>query len=57
MSLATTRSRRANAGANMAKLLDKEEDAVATTEDDDFYKSTYGGFYDVSHMSGSMLDA
>jgi vacuolar protein sorting-associated protein 72 len=37
MSLATSRSRRANAGAKMAQLLDKEEE-------DDFYKNAYGGF-------------
>lgn len=37
MSLATSRSRRSNAGAKMAQLLDKEEE-------DEFYKSAYGGF-------------
>lgn len=35
--LATTRSRRNNAGAQMAKLLED-------LQEDDFYKSTYGGF-------------
>lgn len=38
-SLAAKRERRANAGSRMAAMLDKEED--------DFYKSTYGGFYEV----------
>ncbi|XP_027197071.2 vacuolar protein sorting-associated protein YL-1 [Dermatophagoides pteronyssinus] len=36
-SLASTRERRSNAGANMSKLLDKEEE-------DEFYKTQYGGF-------------
>lgn len=35
--LATTRSRRSNAGAQMAKLLED-------LQEDEFYKSTYGGF-------------
>lgn len=35
--LATSRSRRSNAGAQMAKLLED-------LHEDDFYKSTYGGF-------------
>ncbi|KAK3928546.1 Vacuolar protein sorting-associated protein 72-like protein [Frankliniella fusca] len=35
--LATSRSRRSNAGAQMAKLLED-------LQEDDFYKSTYGGF-------------
>lgn len=43
-SLASSRSRRVNAGANMSKLLDKEE-AV----NDDFYKTHYGGFDEVSY--------
>lgn len=34
------RERRANAGNRMAKMLDDEEE-------DDFYKTTYGGFQDV----------
>lgn len=37
-SLARVRERRANAGARMAQMLEQEED--------DFYKSTYGGFFD-----------
>lgn len=36
MSLAVTREKRKNAGLRMAKLLDEEED--------DFYKTAYGGF-------------
>lgn len=36
--LAKTRERRSNAGSRMAQMLDKEED--------DFYKSTYGGFFE-----------
>ena len=35
--LSLTRSRRANAGSKIAKLLNEEEE-------DDFYKNTYGGF-------------
>ncbi|KAL0881846.1 hypothetical protein ABMA27_001621 [Loxostege sticticalis] len=35
------RERRSNAGNRMAKLLDEEEE-------DDFYKTTYGGFQDVA---------
>ena len=35
--LATTRSRRSNAGAQMAKLLED-------LHEDEFYKNTYGGF-------------
>ncbi|UXI16453.1 Alanine-glyoxylate aminotransferase 2 [Sarcoptes scabiei] len=38
-SLALTRERRSNAGANMSRLLDKEED--------DFYKTSYGGFVEI----------
>jgi vacuolar protein sorting-associated protein 72 len=41
MSLATERSRRANAGAKMAKLIDNEE------EKDEFYDTAYGGFGEV----------
>lgn len=33
------RERRSNAGNRMARLLDNEEE-------DDFYKTTYGGFQD-----------
>lgn len=40
MSLATTREKRKNAGLKMAKLLDEEEE-------DDFYKTAYGGFQEV----------
>ena len=40
--LATSRERRANAGSKMARLLDEEEE-------DDFYKTTYGGFTEVVH--------
>lgn len=39
-SLATTRSRRANAGSKLSQLLDAEEGV------DDFYKTAYGGFDD-----------
>ncbi|KAL2715033.1 vacuolar protein sorting-associated protein 72 [Vespula squamosa] len=38
--MASTRERRANAGNKMAKLLNEEEE-------DDFYKTTYGGFDEV----------
>ena len=38
--MAAERSRRGNAGAKMSGLLDKEEE-------DDFYKTTYGGFDEV----------
>lgn len=38
-SLSKHRERRSNAGSRMAAMLDKEED--------DFYKSTYGGFFEV----------
>uniref|UniRef100_A0A914VZT8 Vacuolar protein sorting-associated protein 72 homolog n=1 Tax=Plectus sambesii TaxID=2011161 RepID=A0A914VZT8_9BILA len=37
--LAKSRERRGNAGAKMAQLLDKEDP-------DEFYQSTYGGFFD-----------
>ena len=43
MSIATERSRRSNAGARMAKLLDNEEE-------DEFYKSAYGGFEEVKNL-------
>lgn len=39
--LAKSRERRGNAGAKMAQLLEKEDP-------DEFYQSTYGGFFDVS---------
>jgi len=38
--LASGRDRRSNAGAHMSRLLDAEDD-------DDFYKTTYGGFTEV----------
>ncbi|KAG7279973.1 hypothetical protein CRUP_025225 [Coryphaenoides rupestris] len=41
MSVAVAREQRATAGNRMSKLLDAEED-------DDFYKTTYGGFNDES---------
>ena len=41
MSLAVAREPRNTAGNRMSKLLDAEEE-------DDFYKTTYGGFNDVS---------
>lgn len=40
--MAAQRSRRTNAGSNIAKLLDQEQDA------DDFYKTAYGGFDEAS---------
>jgi len=39
-SLVAGRERRNNAGARMSRLLDAEDD-------DDFYKTTYGGFTEV----------
>jgi len=36
-SMASTRERRTNAGNRLSRLLEDEE------QDDDFYKSTYGG--------------
>lgn len=42
MALATTRDRRCNAGNRISKLLDEEED-------DDFYKTTYGGFSEIEN--------
>ena len=39
--LASGRERRSNAGARMSRLLDAEDD-------DDFYKTTYGGFTEVN---------
>lgn len=41
MSLANSRDQRSTAGSRMSKLLDAEEE-------DEFYKTTYGGFNDVS---------
>ena len=43
MSLSKTREKRANAGNRMAKLLDAEDE-------DEFYKTTYGGFDDVGKL-------
>lgn len=40
MALAETRDRRSNAGNRMSKILDEEEE-------DDFYKTTYGGFTEI----------
>jgi len=40
-SLVSGKERRSNAGARMSRLLDAEDD-------DDFYKTTYGGFTEVS---------
>ena len=39
-SLASGRDKRANAGARMSRLLEAEDE-------DDFYKTTYGGFEEV----------
>jgi hypothetical protein len=39
MALAATRDRRSKAGNRMSKILDEEED--------DFYKTTYGGFTEI----------
>lgn len=36
--MAATRERRGNAGSKMARLMNEEE------EEDDFYKTQYGGF-------------
>ena len=41
MSLAESRSKRNNAGTRLARLLDDEEE-------DEFYKTLYGGFEEVS---------
>jgi len=43
MSLAHSREQRCTAGNRMSKLLDAEEE-------DEFYKTTYGGFNDVSRV-------
>ncbi|KAK0183160.1 hypothetical protein PV327_001227 [Microctonus hyperodae] len=45
--MASTREKRANAGNKMAKLLDEEEE-------DDFYKTTYGGFEEVEQDNDYM---
>ena len=44
--MAAERSRRYNAGSKMARLLEAEDE-------DDFYKTTYGGFNEV--MFGSLF--
>lgn len=46
--MALTRERRTNAGSKMAKLLNEEEE-------DDFYKTTYGGFEEVEQDHDYML--
>ena len=38
--MAATRDRRCNAGNKLSKLLNEEEE-------DDFYKTTYGGFNEI----------
>ena len=38
--MAATREKRSNAGSKMARLLEEEDE-------DDFYKTTYGGFSEV----------
>ncbi|XP_033217925.1 vacuolar protein sorting-associated protein 72 homolog [Belonocnema kinseyi] len=45
--MASKRERRANAGSKMAKLLNEEEE-------DDFYKTTYGGFEEVEQDNDYM---
>ncbi|XP_008548180.1 vacuolar protein sorting-associated protein 72 homolog [Microplitis demolitor] len=45
--MASTREKRANAGNKMAKLLNEEEE-------DDFYKTTYGGFEEVEQDNDYM---
>ena len=42
LSVAESRPRRAQAGRNIGKLIDQEQDA------DDFYKTAYGGFEEES---------
>lgn len=46
--MASTRERRANAGNKMSKLLNEEEE-------DDFYKTTYGGFEEAAVDQDYML--
>ncbi|CAG2110903.1 unnamed protein product [Medioppia subpectinata] len=48
--LAVTRERRANAGAKMSSLLDREEVV------DDFYKTTYGGFEEEAEDNDYLSD-
>lgn len=47
MSLVVGREPRKTAGNRMSKLLDAEEE-------DEFYKTTYGGFNDVSNHVGGL---
>ena len=42
--MAATRDKRSNAGSKMASLLEAEDE-------DDFYKTTYGGFNEVTHRT------
>ena len=44
ITMAQSRSRRDNAGTRMARLLEAEDE-------DDFYKTTYGGFEEVGLFS------
>ena len=44
-SMALSREKRVNAGNRMARLLEAEDE-------DDFYKTTYGGFEEVSYQLG-----
>lgn len=46
--MAVSRERRSNAGSKMAKLLNEEEE-------DDFYKTTYGGFEEIEQDHDYML--
>lgn len=48
--MAATREKRANAGNKMARLLNEEEE-------DDFYKTTYGGFDEVDQDHDYMFVA
>jgi len=48
-SLASGRDRRSNAGARMSRLLDAEDD-------DDFYKTTYGGFTEVGVIASFVYE-
>lgn len=48
--MAATREKRANAGNKMARLLNEEEE-------DDFYKTTYGGFDEVEQDNDYMFVA
>lgn len=49
MSLAFSRAPRKTAGNRMSRLLDAEEE-------DEFYKTTYGGFHDVSIVITAFID-